>query len=151
MKTKRTPKEHLEWIGIRGSRWAWATLISIVAFFGSLAYAPGRPVPAPNHARPAVPLMESTTDAAPRALGSTPLPDDFPNPNPLQKQKGQCDPEASEVEINGGCWIQTTHSLPCPKNKQWEYDKKCWRPVFRAARPPTTGEPQNTPIATPQE
>lgn len=60
-------------------------------------------------------------------------------PGPNQKRAGSCKPERSEVEINGGCWVQTTHPLPCPAGVQWEHEGRCWLPVAPAARAPTSG------------
>lgn len=60
-------------------------------------------------------------------------------PGPNQKRAGSCKPERSEMEINGGCWVQTTHPLPCPEGVQWEHQGRCWLPVAPAARLPSSG------------
>ena len=138
MKTKRTPKEHLEWIGIRGSRWAWATLISVVILFRSLAYAPGRNDLAPRE----VPtLPQSTPASAPEVVGRAILGKTIPE-QPFPTQITKCDSRMAQVEIRGGCWVKTETPPPCPEGYQWEWGKACWLPVLKAARVPTTGDPE---------
>jgi hypothetical protein len=60
-------------------------------------------------------------------------------PGPNQKRAGSCDPQRSEVEINGGCWVKTEHPLPCPIGVQWEHEGRCWLPVAPAAQLPSSG------------
>jgi hypothetical protein len=139
MKTlTRTPKEHLEWIG--GSRWAWTTLVSVTVFFGSLAYAPSRGdlLPQPyNH----TPLLESTPASAPNTIGKAILGTTIPD-EPFPTQLTKCDSRFAQVEIKGGCWVKTETQPPCPEGYQWEWKKACWLPALRAARAPTTGDPE---------
>lgn len=48
-----------------------------------------------------------------------------------------------EVQINGACWILPayvdggTPSAPCPNNL-WEHKGRCWKPVGKDTRPPTS-------------
>lgn len=74
-----------------------------------------------------------------RTLGlmSTPIP---ATPSEYWK-KPPC--EYPEVENRGACWILPaqedggTPKLPCPRNL-WEYRGRCWKPVGRDTRPPTS-------------
>jgi hypothetical protein len=71
----------------------------------------------------------------------------IPPPGPNQK-KGKCNPKASQVEINGGCWVKTDHPKPCPEGIQWEHDDgRCYLPVAEAKPVPQSGEPQVVNIA----
>lgn len=98
------------------------------------------PIPLP------VPAQEWTTEAQgtgviPTFLGA------LPRPGPNQKRAGHCDPERSQVEIAGGCWVKTEHPRPCPEGKQWEHEGKCWLPVAEAKPVPQSGEPQMVNVA----
>lgn len=101
------------------------------------------PLPAPQ-----VPVLETTPAAAMPALAAM-LPGRLPSPGPNQKRSGTCDPERAQVEINGGCWVETKTPPPCPRGKQWEHDGRCWLPVAEAKPVPTTGDPRTTGVADP--
>lgn len=103
------------------------------------------PLPAPE-----VPLQESTPTGTLPTLASV-LPNALPRPGPNQKRSGTCDEERAQVEINGGCWVETKTPPPCPRGKQWEYEGRCWLPVADAKPIPTTGEPRTLPVASPGE
>lgn len=94
---------------------------------------------------PQVPTLESTTDA--RAVALQAVLGGLPRPGPNQKRSGQCKPERSEVELNGGCWVQTNHPLPCPEGYQWEHEGRCWLPVAHAKPVPQAGEQYRANIA----
>jgi len=104
---------------------------------------------APVPVGPQVPLLASTPAALPMLAMVSP--GRLPPPGPNQLRAGKCDKRAAEVEVNGGCWIQTTTAPPCPDGVQWEHEGRCWRPVAPAARAPTTGEPRTGPVAEPVE
>lgn len=103
------------------------------------------PVPLPV---PQVPVLKTTPSAAMPALAAM-LPGKLPSPGPNQKRSGTCDPERAQVEINGGCWVETKTPPPCPRGKQWEHEGRCWLPVADAKPVPTTGEPRPVGIADP--
>lgn len=135
----KTP-EHVEWLGIIGSRWAWATVIGAIAFFGSLTFAPepSAPIPSPTHVQP---LLGSTPVSGPSIIGETILGATIPE-QPFPTQLTKCDPRQAQVEIRGGCWVKTETTPPCPDGFQWEWKDTCWLPALRAARTPTTGDPE---------
>lgn len=84
-----------------------------------------------------VPELGWTTEGS---RGTIQVRSDIPEkPGPNQKRAGNCDPQRSEVEIKGGCWVKTEHPLPCPIGVQWEHEGRCWLPVAPAARGPTSG------------
>lgn len=62
----------------------------------------------------------------------------IPPPGEMQK-KGGCDPDLGEAELNGGCWMKTDVPTPCPRGKLWEHEGKCWRPIPKVVRAPTSG------------
>lgn len=94
-----------------------------------------------------VPQLEETTDARGWSIIHV-VAGAIPPPGPNQKRAGQCRPERSEVEINGGCWVMTTHPKPCPEGYQWEDEKgRCWLPVAHAKPVPQSGEPQMVNVA----
>jgi hypothetical protein len=101
-----------------------------------------------------VPSLEWTTDAsvfAPSMLASA-YRGALPNPGPNQKRSGECE-EDVEVEINGGCWLATDKVPPCPAKKGgwvfYAHEGKCWVPVAKAARMPSSGTPHPVSIADP--
>jgi len=106
------------------------------------------PPPTPN---PAIPQdadeQGSTVDVGAMYALASVLPGRLPNPGPNQKRAGQCI-EGLEVEINGGCWVATDKKPPCPPPRGgytlYEHEGKCWMPMARAARTPTSGEPRGT-------
>jgi hypothetical protein len=105
--------------------------------------------PPPSPLEPAVPLLEASVDAGVPWFASIIL-GKFPKaPGPNQKREGQCDPRRSEVVINGGCWVETTHTLPCPEGVQFEHEGRCYLPVGPTVRPPTTGDLPPLSIADP--
>lgn len=69
-------------------------------------------------------------------------------PHPGQKT-GDCDPDLGEQERDGACWMKTDVPPPCPKGKLQEDDGKCWRPIPKTARKPTSGEPRSGGVADP--
>lgn len=81
--------------------------------------------------------------AAAAALGGLPE----PGPNQVRAGEEGCNLDDFEVH-NGGCWLQTSKTPPCPAT-QWEHEKRCWFPVARAARVPTSGELRPRPVADP--
>lgn len=99
------------------------------------------PIPLP------VPAQEWTTEAR----GWAPMEVLFgtiPRPGPNQKRAGKCNPKAAQVEINGGCWVQTTTPKPCPEGIQWEHDDgRCYLPVAEAKPVPQSGEPHLVNVA----
>lgn len=108
---------------------------------------PSAPTPIPA---PQVPLQESTPTGALPTLAAI-LPGKLPSPGPNQKRSGTCDPERAQVELSGGCWVETKTRPPCPRGKQWEHDGRCWLPVADAKPVPTTGEPRPFPVAGPAD
>ncbi len=133
----------------------WAGLVALAVLLPSGAWMalgdskgmpPTGPVPAPV---PQVPLLSSAPAAFPVLARA--LPGALPPPGPNQLRAGKCNKNGAEVELNGGCWLQTTTEPPCPRGIQWEHEGKCWRPVAPTARMPTTGEPSTQPVASPAE
>jgi hypothetical protein len=63
---------------------------------------------------------------------------------PRDPLKGQCRPPChptGEVEINGGCWVQYGAArAPCG-NAGYEWDGKCYLPIFPGQRQPTSDSP----------
>lgn len=104
--------------------------------------------PPPSPLDPTVPLLEASIDAGVPGFASILL-GRLPKPGPNQKRAGECDPGRSQVELNGGCWVETTHPLPCPDGKQWEHEGRCYLPVGPTVRPPTTGDLPPLSIADP--
>lgn len=139
MKTDKT-EPHLEWLGVIGSRWAWATVIGTIAFFGSLSYAPtSSPSPTPNPARPpAIQEYTAGTDFI-HVIGSA-AKAKLPAPYPNQK-KPPCEPYLEE-DFEGFCWTYLGVKPPCPEGKAWERDGKCYQRALKAARVPSSGDPQ---------
>lgn len=110
---------------------------AVISWDGKRFQAPPETLEAP------VPLQEWTTDAGVAFRGvAVALPGKLPPPAENQRKAGQCDRDAAQVEVNGGCWVETTTPRPCPKGKQWEHEGRCWLPVFRAARTPQSSEPR---------
>lgn len=129
----------------------FALLTLIVSAYPIAAHSPGATDagPAlPSPLEPAVPLQEATTDGGMPAVASIVL-GRLPKPGPNQKRTGQCDPERSQVEMSGGCWVKTEHPLPCPEGKQWEHEGRCWLPVAHAAQTPTSGDVYPVNLANP--
>lgn len=129
-----------------------AVIISVTIFLTpGLAYLvvptappPAGPVPLPG---PQVPLLSSTPALMPALTMA--LPGTLPPPGPNQLRAGKCDERGSEVAINGGCWVATDKKPPCPDGIQWEYEKRCWRPVAEIKPVPTTGEVRVPGVANP--
>jgi hypothetical protein len=72
-----------------------------------------------------------------RALSRRRMPDE---PLPGQKRP-PCTPRDAFVELKGGCWMPTGGSKP-PCEKDWyEYNSRCYFPVFISERVPTSEEP----------
>lgn len=131
----RTTKEHLEWIGIRGSRWAWATSVGAIALWASLAYAPGHSAIPPT-IRPT--LQEYTADATTPLIIGTFLRAKLPAPDPRQRRP-PCVVRVGEEAINGFCWLRLRIDPPCPVEDQaYEHNGGCYVAVLRAAGPPTS-------------
>lgn len=132
-------------------QWVGLVLLAVLVPSGvwmglgdSRGTSPTGPVPAPV---PQVPLLSSTPSSLP--VLAMVMPGTLPPPGPNQLRAGKCDKRAAEVELNGGCWIQTITQPPCPDGIQWEHEGRCWRPVAPAARAPTTGDPRTAPVAAP--
>lgn len=102
----------------------------------------------PSPLEPAVPLLEASVDAGVPGFASIIL-GKLPKPGPNQRKAGECDPGRSQVAINGGCWVETTHPLPCPEGKQWEHEGRCYLPVGPTVRPPSAGDTSPLSIADP--
>jgi hypothetical protein len=107
---------------------------------------PLAPLPAPV---PQVPLLASTP--AVLSVLAMVLPGTLPPPGPNQLRAGKCDKRAAQVELSGGCWVQTTTPPPCPDGIQWLHEKRCWLPVAEAKPVPTTGEPRTATVAGPED
>lgn len=54
--------------------------------------------------------------------------------------KAPCYPNLDEVEINGGCWVTVERRPPC-RDKQAEYQGKCYLPVAARLRTPQSLQP----------
>lgn len=141
---RANPPRHLAVESLRlyaTRRMLWTVLVLAFAVLiplgGTALLRPGRP-PLPS-AVPEVPPLDWTTDGGPMATRQVLA--GFPGPGPNQKRAGHCDPERAQVEINGGCWVETKTPPPCPMGKQWEHEGRCWLPVAEAKPIPTTGEP----------
>lgn len=94
-----------------------------------------------------VPLDEWTTDAGVvRKQAQQMILGKLPSPIPNQKTK-DCDPDLGEEMRRGACWMKTVTQPPCPKDKQWEEDGACFRPVPRMAKVPTSGGGKTPAIA----
>ncbi|NNB94330.1 hypothetical protein HI113_10475 [Corallococcus exiguus] len=66
-------------------------------------------------------FLTSTPDAPEMSL-------DVPK-KPFRGQKTKdCDADASEELINGGCWVATDRKAPCG-DKQYQWRGKCYRPI----------------------
>lgn len=115
-----------------------AVLLAFVPGIGAFLTSP-RPRLTP------VPTLTSTPDTP---LAQT-LFGVLPAPGPNQKRAGSCDPEKTQVEINGGCWMETKKPPPCPQGKLWEHEGKCWIPVGEAKPVPTSGDVQRASVAGP--
>ncbi len=121
---------------------SWLLIVEacfIVALGGNLYLERTRAAPG-GSAVQLVPPLDFTTDAGRAAsqvqravFGS------LPGPGPNQKRAGECLADAAQVEINGGCWVETKMKPPCPVKYQWEHEGKCWLPVAHAAPVPTSG------------
>lgn len=59
--------------------------------------------------------------------------------HPGQKT-ADCDADLGEQERQGACWMKTEVPPPCPAGKLQEDEGKCWRPVPKTSRSPTSGE-----------
>jgi hypothetical protein len=68
----------------------------------------------------------------------------LPKPAVNQKRAGEC-VEGVEVELNGGCWMATDKTPPCPAPKGgwvfYAHEGKCWVPVAHTPRPATSAQP----------
>jgi len=118
----------------------FAVLIPTVGASLAREFFPGLAARAPAM-RPLLPVPElgytTEGDGRPQTFQvRSGIPD---QPGPNQKRAGSCDPGRAEVEINGGCWVETKTPPPCPLGKQWEHEGRCWLPVAPAARAPTSG------------
>jgi hypothetical protein len=59
-------------------------------------------------------------------------------PGPNQKTP-PCDPEMGEVPINGACYAEMAKRPPCGKLR--EHDGRCYRPIAKQERPPSSLKP----------
>lgn len=103
---------------------------------------------------------EPTPAVQPPTLNTTPamIPFDLlrgtlgtlPAPAPNQRKAGQC-VAGFEVEINGGCWMATDKTPPCPEPRAgwvfYAHEGKCWVPVANTPRAPTSGGAQQAGVA----
>lgn len=63
-------------------------------------------------------------------------------PLPIKPFEGQKTPPCTkrvQVELNGGCWIETSVQPPC--EELFEHQRKCYVPVRMAQPPPTSVGP----------
>lgn len=128
---------------------ALAIAALVLAAFILVALPPRRPVTAPTESFEApVPMQESTPTADAGALRQVVL-GRLPPPGPNQLRAGQCDPDQAQVEINGGCWLETKKPPPCPRGKLWEHEGRCWIPVAQAKPVPQSGEARPRGVAEP--
>jgi hypothetical protein len=134
-------------------QWVGLVVLAVLVPSGAwmaLGDSRGPPLTAPTPVPvPQVPVLVSTPAALP--MLAMVLPGVIPPPGPNQLRAGKCDRRGAEVELNGGCWMQTTTAPPCPEGVQWEHNGKCWRPVGLAREVPTTGEPRTLPVASPAD
>lgn len=105
------------------------------------------PMPYPSRPRREAPVLaqDFTTDASVPWQAFRAAVGGIPDPGPNQKSK--CDPDRSEVKLNGGCWVKTDHPLPCPEGKQWAHNGACWLPVATAKPLPQSGGRGAGPVA----
>ena len=144
------PAETLKLVATpRMARWLAVVVLAVLIPSGAetllrprMAPAARGPVPLP------VPIQEWTMEAAAWPVVEV-LFGTIPPPGPNQKHAGKCNPKASQVELNGGCWVKTDHPKPCPEGFQWENeeDGKCYLPVAEAKPLPRAGEPAVVNIA----
>lgn len=145
MRPKQPMKRHLERMGVvvTGSPWAWRLTIGLTLLWGGAAHAPHLLPEAEEAEQPwtvdtRAPLM-AVAEVARGAL-----------PSPLQGQHTRPEDCGWPAEMrNGACWIEVgSVKPPCtpPGNRRWSRlypeDGRCWAPVLKAERPPTTGEPR---------
>jgi hypothetical protein len=135
-----------QWVGLV----ALAVLVPSGAWMAlgdSRSPSPVGPVPAPV---PQAPLQAWTSGAMPIRALAVVAPGKLPPPLPSQKTVG-CDDDLGEKALEGGCWMPTDKEPPCPKWKLWEHEGRCWRPIPKSARAPTTGEPRTHSVAAPRD
>jgi hypothetical protein len=133
------------------AHWLATALLGAVVVAPVALHTSGAPTPEPAPPAPlgpSVPLLEASADAGVPVFARVVL-GTLPSPGPNQKRAGECDAGRSQVELNGGCWVQTTHPPPCPLGKQWEHEGRCWLPVGPTVRPPSAGEPSTPVFANP--
>ena len=107
---------------------------------------PARQPPPPGPS-PAIPAW-APADAG--MLLARVVPGRLPPPGEGWKTGG-CDSDLGEQERNGSCWMETKVPPPCPAGKLWEDEGKCWRPIPKTARRPTSDDlrPQQSSVAAP--
>jgi len=129
---------------------ARAVVLGLVAMTLIILFVPtpSPKAPPPSPLEAPVPLQEWTTADA-GAMMARVVPGRLPTPGPNQLRAGQCDPERSEKEVNGGCWVKTEKPPPCPRGKQWEHEGACWLPVAQAKPVPTSGGGEAKGVANP--
>lgn len=96
-----------------------------------------------------IPPLSNTPAALPFDLGRAMI-GTLPKPADNQKKEGECVP-GIEVVINGGCWMATDKTPPCPEPKGgwvfYAHEGKCYVPVGHTARPATSGGAQQAGVA----
>jgi hypothetical protein len=131
---------------MRDARYAAFMALAAFTVIGALTVPMQKPATPTPPMEPAVPLQEWTTADA-GAMAFRMVPGKIPAPGPNQLRA--CDPERSEVLINGGCWVKTDKKPPCPRGKQWEHEGACYLPVAEAKPVPQSGEPKPRGVAEP--
>lgn len=128
-------KAGLERVGLYFTPWAAAFALGAVVYFTQ----PGKPVAISPPTASTLPPQQWTTDAVPGFVAAA-LTGALPSPGPNQKRSGQCVAKLAQVELNGGCWVETKTPPPCPDGYQWEHAGTCWLPVAHAMPVPTSGD-----------
>lgn len=148
------------WFGFLSLRWILMGGLMLVLVMQVVRYtrvAPPEPVPSVE----AVPSLQPTTEVGWTTDGGTPLlmlnavlSRKLPEPGQGQVNTATaCKPPGRFVD--GGCWIPVADEVPpcTPTNGEhrtmWPHDGKCWLPVPRTARGPTSGEPRPGSVADP--
>lgn len=125
-----------------------AVLAALGLFVGAVALTmpmrKAQEVPADGITTP-IPLREWTTADAGMVLRAV----QSALPEPAPGQKTRCEADLGEVELNGACWMKTDVPPPCPTGKLWKHEGKCWRPIPKTARTPTSGESRPIGVAEP--
>ena len=86
--------------------------------------------------------LASASPASPvDAAGQTGMAQRLPK-DPLDGQKRPpCYPRWGEVQLNGGCWFSNVGMKPPCGPREYEWEGRCYLPVWAADRPPTSDQP----------